>query len=94
MDSGRETDDQSIVDSNCDMMSMVFKKFPGSFRVDWIVEHLCSDVRKNALIAALQNLDFDGHSVALLCHVTVRDRPNRAFRKIKLERYLAAETIA
>jgi hypothetical protein len=48
-----QNDDQAIVDSDSDMMSRVFKKFPGQLRVDWIVEHLWGDVHKDDLIAVL-----------------------------------------
>jgi hypothetical protein len=60
----RKSDDQSIIENHSDMMSRICKKFPGEFRVDGIVKYFCGDVHQNALITALQNLNFDGHVFA------------------------------
>jgi hypothetical protein len=64
MDSGCETHHQPVVNSDGYVMPRVCKEFPGKFRIDWIVEHIFGGVHQNAVVAALQHLDLDGHRVA------------------------------
>jgi hypothetical protein len=73
VDSGGKTNNQPIVDGNGDMVPRVFKKFPGQFGVDGVVEYPGRDVHECAFIATLQHFDFDGHSIKSPDRVTKKD---------------------
>ena len=51
-----------ILHRDCDMMPRILKKFPGEFRIDRIVKHPRSHIPENALITALQDLDFESRA--------------------------------
>ena len=57
---GCEANDQPILDGDCDVMTSIFKEFFGQFRIDWIVEHPRGNSPEDSIIAAPQDLDFDG----------------------------------
>jgi hypothetical protein len=83
VDSRGETNDKAVFNGNRDVMPGVFKKFSGEMRVDWIVEDFCGGIHENAVVAALQDLDFDGHSVASPTNESVQGRPHHELHNTK-----------
>ncbi len=56
-----EADDQAVVDGDGDVVPGIGQELPRQVRVHRIVEHRRRHAHQDRLIAALQNLDRDGH---------------------------------
>src|SRR5579864_3575526 len=75
VDPRSETDDQSVVNRNNDVMPGICKKLPGQLHVYGVVENFWRDILKNGLITALQNFDGDTHCITSLARIQCAGSP-------------------